>query len=106
MVKTIEEISAYILHGQFELSRHAFTRMIERNISRQEFQESFNHAVLIEHYTTGRYLQSCLIMTLTSTQRPLHTVLTSEERHDARLFVITLYEPTSELWHDDWKTRL
>ena len=40
LMKTIEEICRQLSAGQFEFSRHAFRRSVERNISDSEIREA------------------------------------------------------------------
>ncbi len=105
-MKTIDEISTFITEGRFELSRHAIANMFERNISEREMKEAFRGVELIEDYPDDRYLPSCLLFGMTKKQRPLHIVITRQERQDGCLFVITVYQPDEQKWAFDWKTRL
>jgi hypothetical protein len=47
-VKKIEEIRDRLQAGQFEFSRHAFRRTVERNISEQEIREVGENVIIIE----------------------------------------------------------
>jgi len=47
-MKTIEEICRQLSAGQFEFSRHAFRRAVERDISDLEIREAGAHARVID----------------------------------------------------------
>jgi len=44
--------------GQFEFSRHAFRRVVERNISEHEIREAGLDAEVIEDYPDDKYCQA------------------------------------------------
>jgi len=47
-MKTLAEIRAQLAAGQFEFSRHAFRRAIERDISEAEIRQAGQRARIIE----------------------------------------------------------
>jgi hypothetical protein len=49
-MKTIRDVRRQLATGRFEFTRHAFRRVIERNISEQEIREASTDAELIEDY--------------------------------------------------------
>ena len=51
VVTSPQELTA----GQFDFSRHAFRRVVERNISEQEIREAGATAEVIENYPQGKY---------------------------------------------------
>ena len=97
-MKTLAEIRAQLAAGQFEFSRHAFRRAIERDISEAEIQQAGQRARIIEDYADDKYAPSCLLLGLTDTGRPLHLQVS---RADAELIrIITLYEPDPAEWYN------
>ncbi|MBD2104532.1 DUF4258 domain-containing protein [Leptolyngbya sp. FACHB-261] len=98
LVKSIEEIRGQLCSGQFEFSRHAFRRTVERNISEYEIREVGKDAILIEDYPDDKYSLSCLLLGFTSAGRPLHLQVSVI---DAELVkIITIYEPDPIQWID------
>lgn len=49
-MKTFLQIQRQLSAGEFEFSRHAFRRTVERNISEQEIREAGAKAEVIENY--------------------------------------------------------
>ena len=49
-MKSLEEVRRQLSSGEFEFSRHAFRRAVERNISEREIRESGIAADIIENY--------------------------------------------------------
>jgi hypothetical protein len=47
-MKTIRDVRRQLATGRFEFTRHAFRRVIDRNISEQEIREASTDAELIE----------------------------------------------------------
>ena len=64
-MKKIEEIRDQLQAGQFEFSRHAFRRTVERNISEQEIREVGENVIIIEDYPEDKYSPSCLLLGFT-----------------------------------------
>ena len=54
-MKTLTQIQNELAAGQFEFSRHAFRRVVERNISEQEIREAGVKAEVIEDYPQDKY---------------------------------------------------
>ena len=86
-LKTVETIRRQLSNGQFEFSRHAFKRAVERNISAAE---------IIEDYPDDKYAPSCLLLGFTQASRPLHLQVSRADSGLAR--IITLYEPDETEW--------
>lgn len=102
-MKSIEQICQQLTIGEFEFSRHAFRRAVERNISEAEICEAGEQAELIEDYPDDKYAPSALLLGFTRNNRPLHIQVA---RHDALLVkIITLYEPNPTEWVEYRKRR-
>jgi len=71
-MKSLSEIRRQLADGQFEFSRHAFRRTVERNISEQEIREAGVQAEIIEDYPDDKYGPSGLLLGFTSAGRALH----------------------------------
>ena len=87
-----------IVRREFEFSRHAFRRIVERNISGQEIQQAGVRANIIEEYPDDKYSPSCLPLGFTSEGRPLHIQASLAETDFVK--IITLYEPHASEWID------
>ena len=95
-MKTIDDIQRQLSRGDFEFSRHAFKRAVERNISDVEIMQAGHQAKVIEDYPDDKYTPSCLLLGFTATQRPLHLQVSYVDT--PLLKIITLYEPDEEQW--------
>lgn len=102
-MKTIEQICRQLISGQFEFTRHAFKRTIERNISELELREIGNNVKIIEEYQDDKYSPSCLLLGFTQNKRPLHLQVTIADYE--LLKIITIYEPDKAQWIDFEKRR-
>lgn len=71
-MKTLTQIQRQLVAGQFEFSRHAFHRAVERNIGEQEIREAGANAEVIENYPDDKYSPSALLLGFTAAGRPLH----------------------------------
>ena len=101
-MKTLEDIRKQLVAGEFEFSRHAFRRAVERNISEQEIREAGAQAEIIEDYPEDKYSPSALLLGFTAAGRPLHFQVSFAETDLTK--IITMYEPDSSEWLE-YRTR-
>ena len=102
-MKTLEEVRNQLSAGEFEFSRHALKRVVERNISDQEIRQAGIQANVSEEYPDDKYSPSCLLLGFTQTGRPLHIQVSLAETELVK--IITLYEPDPSEWinHSQWR---
>jgi hypothetical protein len=96
IMKSIETIRQQLAQGEFEFSRHAFRRTVERNISEAEIRQAGASAQLIEDYPTDKYSPSCLLLGFTDDRKVLHLQVSRAETKLTK--IVTLYEPNSQEW--------
>ena len=84
--------------GHFDFTRHALSRVVERNISEREIREAGRQATIIEDYPADKYSPSCLLLGFTQAGRPLHIHISLADSEPIR--VVTLYEPDPAEWID------
>jgi len=101
-MKTLAKIQQQLQAGEFEFTRHAFKRAVERNISDREIIETAANICIIEDYPNDKYSPSCLLLGFTINGRALHIQI-SRIQSDT-LKIITLYEPNDSEWIN-YKTR-
>ena len=102
-MKTLEEIQRQLSLEEFDFSRHALKRVVERNISELEIKEAGRNAKIIEDYPDDKYTPSCLLLGFTETGRPLHIQVSFADTEFVK--IITLYEPGEDEWIDYSKRR-
>lgn len=102
-MKDIIQIRRQIQAGKFEFSRHAFLRVIERNISEQDIRAAGVMAEIIEEYPDDKYSPSALLLGFAQNGRPLHFQVSLIEEDVAK--IITVYEPDEKLWIEFRKRR-
>ena len=95
-MKSLETIHSQLSAGDFEFSRHALKRVVERNISDQEIRQAGAQATIIEDYPDDKYSPSCLLLGFTEIGRPLHVQVSLADTDLAK--IITLYEPDPNDW--------
>ena len=97
-MKSIADVQRQLAAGDFEFSRHAFKRAVERNISEQEIREAGGKAEVIEDYPEDKYSPSALLLGFTAGGRPLHFQVSFDDVPLAK--IITIYEPDPNEWID------
>lgn len=102
-MKTLAQIREQLAGGEFEFSRHAFRRAVERNISEQEIREAGRLAELIEDYPDDKYSPSALLLGFTTGGRALHFQVSCAETPLTK--IITIYEPDPNEWTNYRKRR-
>ena len=95
-MKTLALIRRQLTDGEFEFSRHAFRRAVERNISEEEIRAAGRQAEIIEEYPGDKYSPSALLVGLASPGRTLHIQVSLAESPLTK--IITLYEPDPAEW--------
>lgn len=95
-METPEQILWQLSKGEFEFTRHAFRRAVERNISEIEIRQAARNGKIIEDYPDDKYVPSCLILGFTEAGRPLHIQVSYADTEHVR--IITLYEPDPREW--------
>jgi hypothetical protein len=95
-MKSLEEIQKQLELGQFELTRHALKRQVERDISRNDIKEIGKNVVIIEDYPDDKYSPSCLLLGFTGIKRVLHVQVSRIDSDTTK--IITLYEPNQNEW--------
>ncbi len=102
-MKSLEDIRRQLSLGEFEFSRHAFKRVVERDISELEIREAGKGAKIIEDYPDDKYAPSCLLLGFSETGRPLHLQVSYADSDVLK--IITIYEPDPTEWYDYSKRR-
>jgi hypothetical protein len=102
-MKTLFQIQRQLSAGEFEFSRHAFRRVIERNISEREIREAGAKAEVIEDYPDDKYSPSALLLGFTAAGRPLHFQVSFAETDIVR--IVTIYEPDPGEWIENRKRK-
>ena len=82
-------------------SAHASDRAAERAILSREIEEAILQGQVIEDYPNDKYGPSCLILGTTEAGRNLHIQVSYPKLPK----IITVYEPSSDEWESDLKTR-
>jgi hypothetical protein len=90
-----------IADKDYTLTLHASDRAARRAIRTHEIEEAVLTGEVIEDYPEDKYGPSCLISGYTEKKRPLHVQIS----YPPEVKVITVYEPSSDEWQDDLKTR-
>ncbi|NUN98598.1 MAG: DUF4258 domain-containing protein [Candidatus Omnitrophica bacterium] len=97
-MKTLDQIRHQLAAGEFELSRHALKRVVERNIRSDEVREAGAMAEEIERYPDDKYSPSVLLLGFAGTGRPIHLQVSLSETEEIK--IITIYEPDPREWID------
>ena len=102
-MKTLLQIRQQLAAGEFEFSRHAFRRSIERDISEAEVRAAGAMAEIVENYPEDKYAPSALLLGFTESGRPLHFQVSFAEAALTR--IVTIYEPDPNEWTDHRKRK-
>lgn len=83
---------------------HATRRMFQRDIHEDNVENILKFGKIIEKYDEDFPLPSALVSGVTSTNRPVHLVV-GVNKSDQILVIITVYEPSSNKWTDNFSRR-
>jgi hypothetical protein len=102
-VLTLLQIQQRLADGDFEFTRHAFRRSVERNISELEIREAGAKAEIVENYPDDKYSPSALLLGFTAAGRPLHFQVSYAPAVFTK--IMTIYEPDPKEWIEHRKRR-
>lgn len=83
--------------------QHAIKRMHERCITEEEVEHALARGAIIESYPDDTPYPSALVLGHAGT-KTVHVVYADDAAENTKI-IITVYEPSPEIWHDDLKTR-
>ncbi|MDD2864353.1 MAG: DUF4258 domain-containing protein [Methylococcales bacterium] len=83
---------------------HASKRMFEREISDDDVEYLLKNGEIIERYDEDYPLPSLLLNGFSINKRPLHLVV-AVNREEKRLIIVTVYEPNTLKWLDNFSRR-
>lgn len=84
------------------ITKHARTRLVEREISINDIQNAIRSGEIIEQYEDDKPFPSCLLLGLAEKNKHIHVVVSVGGGY---LYIITAYEPDENAWENDLKTR-
>jgi hypothetical protein len=85
-------------------SRHAVGKLVAQGLQRSHVEIALQTCKVIEDCAAmGRPLPDCLALGYWQ-ERPIHGVVAMDVDQD-RIFVVTVYVPSSERWNDGWQSR-
>ena len=102
-MKTLSQIQNELAAGQFDFSRHAFRRVVERNISEQEIREAGAKAEVIEVIRGTNIHRADCCWAITRAGRALHFQVSFIVSDITK--IITIYEPDPKEWIENRKRR-
>ena len=97
------KIKSTIKSKRVEWKLHSLKRMLERSISREDIYQVLLNGEMIESYPNDEPFPSFLILGFVD-KRPIHVVV-AYNKYDDFISIITTYEPDSEIFTSDYKTR-
>ena len=84
------------------MTKHAKSRLTERNISIEDIKNAVQTGEIIKQYEDDIPFPSCLLLGLTGQKSFIHIVASTDNGY---LYIITAYHPNKNDWEDDYKTR-
>lgn len=99
----IETIREKIKAGKYIVSYTHTEKIRLRKIEAEDIEIAISDGKIIEPYPSDPRGASCLILGFTNKGSPLHVVCGRLD--DDEILIITAYEPDSNEWEGDWKTR-
>jgi hypothetical protein len=88
---------------KFSFSGHVFNRMAERGFSPDTIKSVIENGTVIKSYPDDTPYPSRLILGFDG-ERPVHVVSAYNSENDTE-YVITVYEPDTLKWSDDFTER-
>ena len=99
-----ELLTDAVNNNRITWQRHAFQRMLERDISRFDVKRVLIDGEIIEEYKNDLPFPSYLILGFINKNKPLH-VVTALDKKSGWCYIITAYRPDLSHFKADYKTR-
>ena len=87
----------------FQYSSHAVKRMLEKQITTFEVQQTAELGEVIQQYEDDKPFPSELILNFIAS-RPIHVVF-AQNKSIKECIIITCYVPSEMIWNNDFKTK-
>jgi len=98
----IESIQAMYKGRAVELTQHFHNRIKERSIKYADVKNAIENGEIIEQILDDYPNPSALILGLARDGTPIHVAVGID---DDRIWLITAYYPTMDIWETDLRTR-
>lgn len=98
----IAKIRKYCIEHRIQWTSHVMQRLIKRNILRSDVKTALLNGKIIEEYPSDYPYPSCLVLGITSLNKPLHVVCGIG---DDKLWIITAYRPDETMWDSAFTRR-
>lgn len=99
-IKELQAIAAN--RKNIEVTAHAVLQLKARNIKLADIYAGIDNGEIIEQYPDDKYYPSCLILYFRVNGEPVHFVCSIGNN---KIYIITAYNPDSDHWENDFKTR-
>ena len=99
----LEKLRKAVRNGTIEWRKHTLQRMAERGISQEVILSVLLSGERIRDYADDKPFASALFLGYDG-NRPVHIVAAVDETVP-RAFIITVYEPTLDVFESDFRTR-
>ena len=100
---SILQVLTLLLKGKILWTEHITIRLRERRIKRSDLFDCIKNGEIIEQYPDDTPYPSCLISGTCTVGKPLHVVVGLNT--NVLCCMITAYQPDSDRWKEDFKTR-
>ena len=87
----------------FQYSTHAVKRMLEKDITTREVEQTILYGEVIQEYKDDKPFPSRLILNFIN-NRPIH-IVAAQNKETKECIVVTCYEPDVIIWTSDFKTK-
>lgn len=84
-------------------SNHVMDRMRERKIEPTDVKTALKNGIIIDLCEEAKPHKRCLVLGYTENGTPLHVVVAFVSDG---LLILTTYEPTTDRWSSDFKTKV
>ena len=99
----LDTLRRAVHEGRIEWRMHVVRMLAERGITRADVTGVLLNGERVRVYDDDRPFPSALFLGYVAS-RPLHVVASCDEAH-RRVFIITAYEPSLDVFESDYKTR-
>ncbi len=100
----IQLIKNLVVSENIVLTEHFIKRLRERSLKIADILNALSNGEIIENYPSDYPYPSCLVLGYSNQNKTIHVVC-GYSNSDNKLWLITAYEPNTDKWHDNFRTR-
>lgn len=105
MNRFLDHIRGLVASGEFEVTGHALSELINDNLLVKDVISGVAEAIVVERYPDYHKGPSMLVLQRDSDGKPVHALWGTAKGMEAPVYLVTAYRPDPTRWSTDFLKR-